>query len=221
MRRIAITAALATGAMVLPSAGHGAPQDSGALTSTVGSLHRGATAAAAVNVLTLSDQRGVDNRITAALGSTGRLVLSAPEGLGDPDGSGDHCVLDSAKPSESTAQQVSCDPGYIGAIVGDLGGGADTFASDTQLAVMVGVTVDGQPRPLAGGTGRDRLVGGALPDLLSGGAGADNLSGGAGTDQLLGGAGADRLNGGAAQDLCRGAGGVDVGRACETIRSIP
>ena len=71
-----------------------------------------------MNVLTVNDYRGIDNRISVFTGPTGRLVLTAPEGLGDPDGSGSACALDNAKPGESTAQQVSCAPGYIGAIVG-------------------------------------------------------------------------------------------------------
>jgi hypothetical protein len=96
--------------------------------------------------------RRIDNRISAFTDPTGRLVLSAPEGLGDPDGSGANCQLDNAKPGESSAQQVSCGPGYIGAIVGDLGVEA-TRSMWTRLAVMIGAVVDGQRRPLWGGAG--------------------------------------------------------------------
>jgi Ca2+-binding RTX toxin-like protein len=189
--------------------------------------------------MTLHDYRGIDNRISAFIGPTGRLTLTAPEGLGDPDGSGSACSLDSAKPGESTAQQVSCAPGYIGAIVGDLNRGSDTFDADPALPVMIGALIDGQHRPLSGGPGRDRLVGGMFGDLLDGGGGpdsvaggggsdqlvggpgADNMSGGAGNDLLFGGGGPDRLSGGGGRDLCRGAGGLDAAKGCETSRSIP
>ncbi len=180
----------------------------------------GASASASINVLTLADQRGIDNRITA-WGADGRLVLTAPEGLGDPDGSGANCSLDNAKNGETSATEVSCAAGYIGAIVGDLAGGSDTFDADPGLSVMVGGVIDGQPRPLFGGPGRDRLVGGGLTDLLVGGGGPDSLAGGAGSDLLVGSSGADRLIGGRGRDTCRGAGGVDTAKSCELARGIP
>lgn len=116
---------------------------------------------------------------------------------------------------------MSCAAGYIGAIVGDLGGGSDTFDADTGLSVTIGGVIDGQPRPLLGGPGRDRLVGGAAPDLLIGGGGADSVIGGPGNDTLVGNAGNDKLVGGAGRDLCRGAGGTDTAKACEAIRGVP
>lgn len=180
-----------------------------------------ASASASINVLTLNDQRKIDNRITAYLGSDGRLVLTAPEGLGDPDGTGVNCRLDNAKSEETSATEVSCAAGYIGAIVGDLGGGSDTFDADPNLSVMVGGVIDGQSRPLYGGPGRDRLVGGALNDLLMGGGGSDSLVGGGGSDLLVGGAGPDKLIGGSGRDTCRGSGGVDVAKSCELTRGIP
>jgi hypothetical protein len=180
-----------------------------------------AGAAASLNVLTLNDQRRIDNRISAYVGSGERLVLTAPEGLGDPDGSGANCGLDNAKPGETSAPEVSCAAGYIGAIVGDLSGGSDTFDADPGLTAMVGAVIDGQFRPLSGGPGRDRLVGGGLADLLEGGGGPDSLGGSGGDDTLLGGAGPDRLNGAWGRDLCRGAGGIDTARGCEQVRSIP
>src|SRR4051812_21295844 len=125
---------LALGAMATPAAASAEP---GAVAS-VWTVHgRGANASAAVNLLTVNDTRGIDNRITAFIGPSLRLTLTAPEGLGDPDGNGANCSLDNAKPGESSAQQVSCAPGYIGAIVGDLGGGGDTFDADPRLGVMV------------------------------------------------------------------------------------
>jgi hypothetical protein len=200
---------------------------------------RATSASASVNVLTLSDRGQIDNRISAWIATDGRLVLTAPEGLGDPDGSGSNCSLDNAKAGETTATEVSCAPDYIGAIVGDLGGGSDTFDADPGLTVMVGGVIDGERRPLSGGAGRDRLVGGALADLLDagdgpdsivggggddlllGGPGTDNLGGGAGNDMLLGGSGSDKLIGGAGRDTCRGAGGIDSAKGCEVARGIP
>lgn len=210
------------------------------LTDAVWTVHaHGASASASVNVLTLSDERRIDNRISAYIGEGGRLVLTAPEGLGDPDGSGSNCGLDNAKPGETSAPEVSCAAGYIGAIIGDLNGGSDTFDADPGLTVMVGAVIDGEQRPLSGGPGRDRLVGGSASDLLEGGGGpdsiaggsgmdmligglgADNLSGGAGNDLLLGGADPDKLSGGSGRDLCRGAGGTDSAKGCEVTRSVP
>ena len=46
----------------------------------------GARAAAPVNILTINDLRGVDNRITVFVAPSGRLTFIAPEGLADPDG---------------------------------------------------------------------------------------------------------------------------------------
>ena len=192
------------------------------VTDAVWTVHgHGATASASINVLTLADQRRIDNRITAYMGADGRLVLTAPEGLGDPDGNGSNCQLDNAKNGETSATEVSCAAGYIGAIVGDLARGSDTFDADPGLSVMVGGVIDGIPRPLLGGPGRDRLVGGALPDLLVGGGGPDSLAGGGGNDQLLGGGGPDRLIGGGGKDTCRGGGSTDTAKSCELVRTIP
>ena len=194
---------------------------------------------ASLNVLTLNDFRGIDNRISVFTGPTGRLTLTAPEGLGDPDGSGSACALDNAKPGESTAPQVSCAPGYIGAIVGDLGRGSDTFDADPGLPVMIGALIDGQPRPLEGGPAGigwwaapwptcsratvelTRLAGGGGQDRMIGGPGADNLSGGGAADWLVGGGGPDKLSGGGGKDLCKGGGGSDAAKSCETSRGIP
>jgi hypothetical protein len=192
------------------------------VTDAVWTVHgHGASASASINVLTLNDQRRIDNRIGAYIGTDRRLVLTAPEGLGDPDGSGTSCMLDNAKNGETSATEVSCAAGYIGAIVGDLGGGSDTFDADQGLSVMVGGVIDGQPRPLTGGPGRDRMIGGAIADLLVGGGGPDSLVGGGGNDFLLGGGGGDRLTGGAGRDTCRGSAGVDTAKSCELVRSIP
>jgi Ca2+-binding RTX toxin-like protein len=231
---LGVFAMLGAASAIAPAA---APAHPG-VTAEVRTLHgHGAVSSASMNVLTVNDFRHIDNRISVFNGPTGRLTLTAPEGLGDPDGSGSACTLDNAKPGESTAPEVSCAPGYIGAIVGDLGRGADTFDADPSLLVMIGSITD--QRPLSGGPGRDRLVGGALGDLfdgsggpdsmvggggqdqLIGGPGGDNLSGGAASDWLLGRGGPDKLSGGGGRDLCRGASGFDVGKSCETARGIP
>lgn len=223
-------------AAIAPTAASARP----GVAASVWTVHgRGATTSASMNVLTVNDYRGIDNRISVFTGPTERLTLTAPEELGDPDGGGSACALDNAKPGESTAQQVSCAPGYIGAIVGDLGRGGDTFDADPSFPAMIGALIDGQARPLEGGPGRDRVVGGAIADLLEGdgaadslaggggqdhligGPGADNLSGGAAGDWLIGGGGADKLSGGGGRDVCRGAGGFDTGKSCETARGIP
>ncbi len=228
-------ALLAIGAAATPAGAAARP----GLTASVWTVHgHGASAAASLNVLTLNDQRHIDNRITASAEPTGRLVLTAPEGLGDPDGSGANCRLDNAKSGSDTGTQVSCAAGYIGAIVGDLATGNDGFDADPFLTVMIGGVIDGVSRPLSGGAGRDRVVGGAGPDLLDGGGGpdtligggaddrvtggpgADNVSGGLGNDSLFGGAGPDRLNGGAGRDLCHGQAGADKSKACETARTV-
>jgi hypothetical protein len=219
---------------------HGTGKALGILLLAIGAVAAPAPASAATgNLLTLYDQRGIDNRISAFVAPNGRLTLTAPEGLGDPDGKGDNCGLDNAQPGQSSAEQVSCAPGYIDAIVGDLGDGNDTFAADSALAVMIGGVVDGQRRPLSGGAGRDRLVGGTAFDLLEGGPGIDYLYGGAGEDTmaggrgsdslfgdgdddaLFGGTGGDRLSGGGGHDLCKGGGDTDRGKGCESSHTIP
>src|SRR3954447_4801744 len=104
---------LVVGAVVAPAAASERPGVADAVWTVHG---HGASASASINVLTLNDQRRIDNRITAYLVSDGRLVLTAPEGLGDPDGSGVNCRLDNAKNDETSATEVSCADGYVGAI---------------------------------------------------------------------------------------------------------
>jgi hypothetical protein len=213
-----VLALLAICALAAPAGAAARP----GLTASVWTVHGpGAGAASSLNVLTLNDQRNIDNRINAFSEPTGRLVVTAPEGLGDPDGSGPNCRLDNAKAGEQSATQVSCAADYIGAIVGDLGSGNDSFDADPFLTVMIGAVIDGQSRPLAGGAGHDRFVGGAGPDLLDGGSGPDSLVGGGADDVLLGGPGRDRLTGGAGRDVCRGQAGPDTAKGCEISRSVP
>jgi RTX calcium-binding nonapeptide repeat (4 copies) len=218
-KRLALLAILAIAAGAGPSTAAAAQPGVSASVWTVPA--RGASAASSVTVLAVNDQMRIDNRISAHIGPTGRLVLTAPEGLGDPDGDGPNCGLDNARPGESSAQQVSCAPGYIGAIVGDLNGGNDTFDAEPGIRVAVGAVIDGERRPLAGGPGRDRLLGGAAPDLFDGGGGPDSIVGGGDQDVLVGGPGADKVNGGTGRDLCRGGGGIDAAKSCEIARGIP
>jgi Ca2+-binding RTX toxin-like protein len=191
-----------------------------------------ARAAAIANVLTLNAP-DVNNRITAYTAPSGRLILSSPEGFNNPP------PTPSGQCTQDSATQVSCDPGYIGAIVGDLGGGEDSFDGRGLIDVHVGDVAAGQRRPLRGGAGRDRIAGGGGPDLLDGagggdsligaggedllggGADRDHLAGGTAGDALFGGGGRDRLNGGPAKDGCNGGGGRDSGKGCEFRRSIP
>lgn len=238
LRATALLTAL-VGLAVAATASGDVPGTNAVTANVLRAQGHGATSSALMTVLTLNDYRRVDNRISVFTGPTGRLTITAPEGLSDPDGSGWACELDSAKSGESTAPEVSCVPGYIGAIVGDLGRGSDTFDADPSLPVMIGAVIDGQTRSLAGGSGRDRLVGGATADLLVGGGGSDSMAGGGGEDQMIGGSGADnlsgagagdwlsggggpdKLSGGGGRDLCRGGGGLDAAKNCETARGIP
>jgi Ca2+-binding RTX toxin-like protein len=229
-RRVALLAALAC-VLVAPgaSAGDGGGATAIGLESASGGAAR---AAATANVLTLNAP-DVNNRITAYTAPNGRLTLSSPEGFNNPPPApGGQCTQDSAT-------QVSCDPGYIGAIVGDLGGGEDSFDGRGLIDVHMGDVVAGERRPLGGGPGPDRIAGGGGPDLLDGagggdsligaggedllggGAGPDRLAGGTAGDALFGGGGRDRLNGGPAKDGCNGGGGRDSGKSCEFRRSIP
>ena len=192
----------------------------------------GAHAAASLDVFTLAGAPQ-PNRISAVLDATGRLVLMSPEGIVAPSSPGNEC-------HQESASQVSCAPGFVDAIAGDLGAGADSFSADPALTVAIGLNLPGpSDRPLLGGDGRDRLVGGAADDLILGGAGADTLSGEGGTDILRGeggadnvfgggapdivsgGAGPDKLNGGSGRDRCIGGGGIDRASSCAERRGVP
>ena len=207
---------------------HGGPTAT-ALTTVTAS---GARAAANLDVFTLAGAPQ-PNRISAYLDATGRLVLVSPEGIMAPSSPGNEC-------RQEGASQVSCDPGFVDAIAGDLGAGADSFSADPALTVAIGLNLPGpSDRPLLGADGRDRLVGGAADDLILGGAGADTLSGSGGTDilrgeagaddlfggsapdVLSGGAGPDKLNGGPGRDRCIGGGGRDRAGSCAESAGVP
>lgn len=191
----------------------------------------GARAAAATTIFVLAGTPAA-NTLSASADAAGRLVITSPDGIQEPDGPAPECVQDSPT-------QVSCDPGYVAAIAGDLGGGKDTFTAQPSLATLIGVSLVSEERPLSGGPGGDRISGGAGGDLINGGGGADtllglgggdlmrgqagrdSLSGGAASDVLLGGGGPDRMQGGAARDFCNGGGGTDTARSCNTTRKVP
>ena len=192
---------------------------------------RGAATSADTTIFVLQGTQNA-NQISAFGDSTGRLVITSPEGIVEPDGPAPECAQDSPT-------QVSCMPGYIGALAGDLGGGNDTFSAQTTLPTLIGISLVSQERPMSGGTGNDRIAGGLGGDLIGGGtgndallgfgggdlvrgdAGRDSLSGGGASDHLLGGAGPDKLQGGAARDLCNGGGGIDTAKSCNATRKVP
>jgi hemolysin type calcium-binding protein len=227
-RRVAMLAF----ALALITSASSAAASGGGVTSAVAPLKSpGASAAAGVNFLSIVGTPTA-NRISAYIApATGRLTLTAPEGISPPAGSG-NCV------SESPTQ-FSCDPGFIQVIVGDLGSGDDNFNAADGLPVALGIVVNDERRPLSGGIGHDRIVGGGLADLLdggggpdslvgmdgddllSGGGGADRLNGGLALDVLYGGGGDDNLNGGPARDFCAGGIGMDLGKSCNLSKSIP
>jgi Ca2+-binding RTX toxin-like protein len=192
----------------------------------------GAGTAAGTNALTLNAP-DVNNRITAFTAPSGRLTLTSPEGFNNPPPTpGSECIQDSPT-------QVSCNPGFIGVILGTLGGGDDSFDGSGLIDVRTGDLAGSVRRPLSGGTGNDRILGSGGPDLLDGAAGADALIGGAGEDLITGlggrdrlrggaapdvlhgGGGRDKLNGGGAKDGCSGGGGRDSGKSCEFLKSVP
>lgn len=191
-----------------------------------------AGAAANLDVFTLAGAPQ-PNRISAYLDATGRLVVISPEGIMAPSSPGNEC-------RQEGASQVSCAPGFIDAIAGDLGAGPDSFSADPSLTVAIGLNLPGpSDRPLHGADGRDRLVGGAADDLILGGrgpdslmgedgtdilrgeAGADEVFGGGAPDLVSGGAGSDRLKGGSGRDRCIGGGGIDRASGCAESRGVP
>jgi Ca2+-binding RTX toxin-like protein len=220
-----VVAALGTAQM----AGAGRAQLSTALESA--SPAGLAASSADMNIFRV-DGTATANNISAFADAGGRLVITSPEGIVEPDGPAPECVQDSPT-------QVSCVPNYIGAIRGDLGGGDDTFSAQTTLPILIGISLVSEERPMMGGTGNDRIVGGLGGDLITGGGGGDallgfgggdlirgesgrdNLSGGGSSDHLMGGSGPDKMRGGAARDLCHGGGGVDTAKSCNVTRKVP
>ena len=202
-----------------------------ATTTSLEPARPGASAAATVNYFTITGT-AFPTRINAYMDLSGRLTLVSPEGITAPSAPAGVCTQDSPT-------QVSCAPGSVSAIKGDLGGGADSFTTDPALAIAIGLALPGPDSALLGGGGRDRLIGAAEGDLieggpgpdsldgsgsddiLRGGAGRDGLNGGAGPDVLYGDSGADKLNGGGGANLCVGGLGTDVARSCLQSKGIP
>ncbi len=223
--------ALAAGALSAPAAG--VARADGATTFGLDQASGGgARAAATANVLTLNSP-DVNNRITAFTAPNGRLTLSSPEGFNNPPPApSGQCVQDSPT-------QVSCNPGFITVILGDLGGGDDSFDGSGLIDIHIGDFAGGVRRPLSGGPGNDRIIGSGGPDVLDGAAGVDaligaggedvltgaagrdRLTGGAAPDVLYGGRGGDKLNAGAAKDGCSGGRGRDSAKSCEFVKSVP
>lgn len=222
--------ALAAAALWAPASGADgdAPVSTELLRSGSGSV---AGAAANTTIFVIAGTPSA-NQINAMGDSTGRLVVSSPQGIVEPDGKEPECVQDSPT-------QVSCMPGYIGAFAGDLGAGNDTFTAQTSLPILIGISLVSQERPMAGGSGNDRISGGLGGDLIAGGpghdallgfggadllkgeAGRDTLAGGGAPDALYGGGAPDRLAGGAARDFCHGGGGIDAAKSCNVTRKVP
>ena len=227
-----MVAACALGAAAIVAPASGDPGDGPLSTSLHQVKPRGGAGAAANTTIFVLTGTPSANTINAFGDSTGRLVVTSPEGIVEPDGPAPECVQDSPT-------QVSCMPGFIGALAGDLGAGNDTFSAQKSLRTLIGISLVSQERPLSGGLGNDRISGGlggdlirggpgndALlgfggGDLIDGGTGRDRVSGGGASDILLGGPGRDKLHGGSGRDLCNGGGGFDTSESCNVTRKIP
>jgi hypothetical protein len=229
-RRAILLAALAVSALAAAPVAEASAAPS---TSSLARVHPGLSAvtAAPLTIFTIS---GTDapQRVNAFAGPSGRLTLVSPEGIVEPDGESPQCTQDSAT-------QVSCEPGYVDVIDGNLRNGADIFTAAPSLAISIGVDLVGPDRRLTGGPGRDQVNGGAGRDLIEGGggpdvlnaggrtdvvrggAGRDELRGGGAPDALFGGGGPDHLDGGGGRDLCNGGGGIDRGTSCTAWKKIP
>jgi Ca2+-binding RTX toxin-like protein len=230
-RALALAAIAATSLAAATSAGAEGGSPGASTSLSAGHVGTGAQAAQTSVILDITGA-AIDNRINVFTGPTGRLTIASPEGIAAPASPAMECTQDSTT-------QVSCIPGFISVIVGNLDGGNDTFTTAASLPILIGAVVNGARRPMSGGIGRDRIVGGAAgdglrgdagPDTLIGGGGTDgleggsakdNLNGGAAGDALFGGAGPDKLNGAKGKDICNGGGGRDGGKSCEAFKSIP
>jgi hypothetical protein len=198
----------------------------------LGGVGPSASASGGSTVLTLNGT-AVSSRTSVTIdAATGELVVREATQARSP---GTPCT-----PAEGTVTtEFRCPPGSIGAIVGDLDLGNDSFLVARNVPVFIGAIVGGTLSPMSGGRGRDiisgggagdalsgsigrdRLIGKGGQDLLNGGAGGDRLLGGRAADLLRGGPGRDRHNGGPGRDLCAGGGGVDRQRSCFRTRGIP
>jgi hypothetical protein len=210
------------------AAGDSAP----ATTSALLPAPPGATKAQTANLYVLAGNPAPTRIHAFTAAATGRLTITSPEGIAAPTSASGICTQDNPN-------QVSCTPGSILAIVGDLQAGADVVTADPALTVRIGTSLAGPDSPMIGGGGRDLIVGGAEDDLIEGGRGPDTLRGNGGTDvirgaggddklngggspdALYGGNGADKLNGAGGRDLCVGGPARDRGRSCSVSKTIP
>jgi len=195
-------------------------------------LGKGASASGTTTILTLNGTSISSSTTVLIDPASGELVVREATAVSAP---GDPCTPAAGTPTT----EFRCPAGSIGAIVGNLGAGNDSFVAARNVPVFVGAIVGGVERPLRGGPGRDAIFGGSAGDALFGAAGSDRvggrgdtdlLNGGPGADRLLGGpagdilfgtGGRDRLNGGPGRDLCSGGGGSDRQRGCFITRSVP
>ena len=141
-----------------------------------------ASASANTNIFVLWGTSSANN-VSAFADAGGRLVLTSPEGIVEPDGPAPECIQDSPT-------QVSCVPSYIGAIRGDLGAGNDRFRA---IAFPIPISV-------AGGTGNDDIGTSGGPDVLAGGPDDDILRGNSGIDDYFGEGGNDVIRPGTDPD---------------------
>jgi Ca2+-binding RTX toxin-like protein len=222
-------AMIAAAAAALPAGG--TQRDTAVTSALERGPARGAAAAETTTIFVLAGTPA-DNVLNLAADEAGRLVITSPQGITEPDADSDDCRQDSPT-------QVSCEAGFIDALAGDLGAGDDTLVLQPSLRLLVGVSLVTQDRWMTAGPGADRISGGFEGDLIRGGAGADallgygggdlvsgdagrdTLAGGAASDKLLGGKGADKLRGGGARDLCNGGPGFDRAKSCNVARKIP
>jgi len=195
-------------------------------------LGGGASASGGGVVFSKTGTAGADQTTVSIDSSTGELVVREAASFPSP---GDPCTPAAGTPTT----EFRCPPGAVGAIVGNLGGGGDSFIAARNVRVLIGAVVGGELSPLAGDAGPDVIFGGRAGDLLFGSAGRDravgrrgddalfgeggpdSLLGGPGSDLLFGGARRDRLIGGPGPDGCNGGGGRDRARSCLVKSRIP
>lgn len=195
-------------------------------------LDGGASASGTTTIIVLSGTDAASRTSILVDEATGELVVREETEVSSP---GDPCTPAAGTPTT----EFRCPPGTVGAIVGNLGPGADRLVAAPDVRALIGARIGGAERPLRGGPGgdliaggaggdsligsggRDRLLGRGGTDLLNGAAAADRLLGGRAGDVLLGANGPDRLDGGAGRDLCNGGTGRDSGRRCFATRNLP
>lgn len=155
----ALTAAIATGALALPTAA------TAATVSERDGVVMVVDAAAEANVLRLSPRGGL------TVSETG----SAPLLDGD---AADACVPDAAQPGRTTCAGVT-------RVVVRAGGGADVVTTLRTLTLPMRLEGGAGSDRLAAGSGNDTIHGGEGADAIAGGDGDDRLEGQAGNDTFI------------------------------------